>query len=396
MTDPIFVLFAARSGSTLFRVLADTHPEIASPPETRIAAIADSLCYSWRTVSPMAASAPVLGADRMREIARIAAAPMDAYAAQQGKTRWCEKSPDNVTQFRMLAELYPDARFVVLVRHCLDFVVSALDAGRWGFGAYGLKPYARDSPDNLVRAMVTCWCDYTENLLAARTALADRARLVRYEDLVRDPQETMDGVFSFLGVPPVEDIAATAFTTYHDIGPGDHKLMFTDAVHDRRVGTGRQVPVDLIGTGLMQRMNAALIAAGYPEVGPDWNEGTHAVPDPSAASSARAGHAVLGPAAPEPEPCAHEPAPHRTGILLEDLGVYWTVDPAGPRLVRCERACAAESRIITDSATLRELVSGTGNIGGAIRAGTLRATVGASVLAGVVEALRTVVPAPLG
>jgi len=35
--SPVFILTAARSGSTLMRLILDTHPELASPPETGVA-----------------------------------------------------------------------------------------------------------------------------------------------------------------------------------------------------------------------------------------------------------------------------------------------------------------------------------------------------------------------
>ena len=41
--DPVFVLCAGRSGSTLLRFLLDAHPDLACPPETRLPWLARQL-----------------------------------------------------------------------------------------------------------------------------------------------------------------------------------------------------------------------------------------------------------------------------------------------------------------------------------------------------------------
>jgi sulfotransferase family protein len=386
-TRPVFVLCAARTGSTLLRLLLDTHPDLASPPETHVARVCESLERTWKSVSPNGLTAKLPEA-RLREIARIAAQPLDWYAAEFGKKRWCDKSLDNITLVSLLAELYPEAQFVILVRHCLDFAVSGLDASRWGFAGYGFERYMRNSPGNTVHALVSYWCDYTERLLRARTELGERATFVRYEDLVRQPDQVMAGVFDFLELPPIERLATTAFHVAHDIGPGDHKVTFTDGVHTSSVGTGRRVPIHLVNHELLPRMNRVLAGAGYAGVDRNWNAGTDAT---AGADSVVAGQAVWGPDAPELPGCGHAVARGAT-VLLEDLDVCWTVDLATNEVAHCDRICAADGQLITDAATLRELVSGQANIGAALRAGALRARGGAALVAGIVEVLRAVRP----
>jgi sulfotransferase family protein len=45
--EPVFVLCAGRSGSTLLRFLLDAHPELACPPETRLAAMCAQIAGVW-------------------------------------------------------------------------------------------------------------------------------------------------------------------------------------------------------------------------------------------------------------------------------------------------------------------------------------------------------------
>ena len=45
--DPVFVICAGRSGSTLLRFLLDAHPDLACPPETRLPAMCAQIATVW-------------------------------------------------------------------------------------------------------------------------------------------------------------------------------------------------------------------------------------------------------------------------------------------------------------------------------------------------------------
>ena len=48
--EPVFVLCAARSGSTLLRFVLDAHPDLACPPETNVPALCGQLAGHYRAV----------------------------------------------------------------------------------------------------------------------------------------------------------------------------------------------------------------------------------------------------------------------------------------------------------------------------------------------------------
>src|SRR6202044_4258995 len=48
--DPVFILCAGRSGSTLLRFLLDAHPDLACPPETRLPWLARQLATAWAVI----------------------------------------------------------------------------------------------------------------------------------------------------------------------------------------------------------------------------------------------------------------------------------------------------------------------------------------------------------
>ena len=111
-----------------------------------------------------------------------------------------EKSPPNLVMTRFLQALFPDARFLIAVRH---LVVVALSTSKWR----GLTP---------LRRLLEHW------LVAHEIFLSDaphvRAlRVVHYEHLVADPAGTLQDVADFLGLSgpvPRESVDAGRSSTY--------------------------------------------------------------------------------------------------------------------------------------------------------------------------------------
>src|SRR5215213_8935789 len=96
---------------------------------------------------------------------------------------------------RLMRELYPDARELFLVRDFRDMVASmrAYNA-RKGFGDFG-RETAQSDADWLA--------DLRRGVVALRDAWRERgdpSNLVRYEELVRDPQATLPPLLTFLGL----------------------------------------------------------------------------------------------------------------------------------------------------------------------------------------------------
>jgi hypothetical protein len=100
----------------------------------------------------------------------------------------------NVPQ--LLRELYPDAREVFLVRDFRDMLCSirAFNEKR-GTSAFGLE--GEGAEVGYVQDMLGPSVD---NLLHEWRSRADRAHLVRYEDLITAPQDTLAGVLDHAGL----------------------------------------------------------------------------------------------------------------------------------------------------------------------------------------------------
>ncbi|TVQ38456.1 MAG: sulfotransferase [Geminicoccaceae bacterium] len=96
-----------------------------------------------------------------------------------------EKTPRNLLQSRFLNALFPQSRFVFLVRHP---IAVAMATRKWA-----LAPLS-----NLVLHWLACH----ETLLADIEHLND-FKIFRYEDFIRKPQAVVDQVYDLVNVPTV-------------------------------------------------------------------------------------------------------------------------------------------------------------------------------------------------
>jgi protein-tyrosine sulfotransferase len=264
MNGPIFILSSARSGSTLFRILLDTHPKIYSPPELNLGSLAESLyaAISWLTGTP--GLPPAENRAVVERVRPILDDLLDSSARLRGKTIWCEKSPGNARFGDLLAEIFPDARFLCLYRHAHDVAQSAIDTFRYGFPP-GFQEYLRESPGDHVQAVLRYWADTASPTLELERRLPARTYRLRYEDLVAEPSGTLEPLFGFLGLTWDPALLTAVFTAPHDRGPGDPYVYFTDRIRRDSVGAGRNLPTGTLPTALRERVNALLAELGYAE-----------------------------------------------------------------------------------------------------------------------------------
>ena len=199
------VVGSPRSGTTLLRLMLDSHPELAIPPETGFLRLAPDLEGSgdalrarfFEAVTTFPASAPAwpdfgLPAEEFRRglqeiepftVVEGARLFYRLYAARFGKRRWGDKTPPYALQLPLLADLLPEARFIHLVRDGRDVAVSLRQ--RWF------------SPGHDIEVQAKHWCDYVAT--ARRDGPATGRFLeVRFEDLVRGPEAVLLRICRFV------------------------------------------------------------------------------------------------------------------------------------------------------------------------------------------------------
>jgi hypothetical protein len=292
--DPVFVLCMGRSGSTLLRLILDSHPVLACPPETNIPALCSQLAVVWSLIegAPLSLqrgdAPPVIPEAAIAGIRQTMDVMTGPYLERRGKKRYCDKSLGTAVFADLLLRVYPGARFICLYRHPMDMISSGLEACPWGLTGYGFDRYIADTPGNAVLALARYWLDGAATIAAVEEKHPGSCYRVRYEDLVGDPQRVAAGIFGFLGVGPVPGIAEAVFSCEHErFGAADHKIWYTSEISRGSVGRSDSLPVGLIAPQVLESINGLLDKLGYVGVGESW--GTADMPGRLLASGGGAG-----------------------------------------------------------------------------------------------------------
>lgn len=181
----------------------NAHPEIAVPPESRFITelhrgedevevddflqrlAAHKRFEAWEL--PIDAVREQLGGLSRASYADAISATYIAYAQAQGKSRWGDKTPRYVEHIPELAELFPDSRFIHLIRDGRDVALSYADV-----------PFG---PKNVAKA-AELWANrVAKGMRDGRVLERGRYIEIMYTDLVEDNEGEIKDICAFVGVP---------------------------------------------------------------------------------------------------------------------------------------------------------------------------------------------------
>ena len=217
---PVFVLGLQRSGTTWLANLISNHADICSVGSVDHHGIHESIFFSHfareygdltvtenyqRFIREFVKSdyfvlsgveASWFEAQHVTSYAEVFRLLMEAVAAKKGAKAWVEKSPHHTLLAYQLAEMYPDAKFVCVIRDYQSMIRSRL----WAFGrtppGYPFRVYkiARAcSVNSLYERFLERFCQNNPH-----------AMLVRYEDLKSETHNNINRVFRFLNQGEVD------------------------------------------------------------------------------------------------------------------------------------------------------------------------------------------------
>lgn len=181
---PIFVLGSMRSGSTMLRLILDSHENIAIGAETGFmgAVAAAKTIPGWRNGKDWYTRLGWTEDELDIRLREFYAGMFQRYAGSQGARRWGDKTPFHTSHANHMAKVFPDAVFVGIVRH--PGAVAA---------SLGKKfHYAFDDA-------VSYWTATNLDLIRAAARLGSRFVLVRYEDLVVEGEPVIRELVDWLG-----------------------------------------------------------------------------------------------------------------------------------------------------------------------------------------------------
>jgi protein-tyrosine sulfotransferase len=191
---PIVLGGCGRSGTTLVRMMLDSHRRICCGPESslfrRRAIDADWLADRF--------GLPRAAVTAIRDAARSRPDFVEAFAGlcmrQAGTARWAEKTPRNIARIGEIFRCFPSARFVHVLRDGRDVACSLRTHPRHRVVD------GRLVPTGIRRPIAGCARRWVRDIEGSRRWWGDpRFRTVRYEDLVLNPRPVLEGLMTFLG-----------------------------------------------------------------------------------------------------------------------------------------------------------------------------------------------------
>ena len=232
--SPFFILGTQRSGTTLLRLILNSHSRIAIPeegnfwmpllksryvkgefqsssldkiirylrnsPHLRLWAI--DFDQVWHRLQKRPA---VTLRELMEELYSF-------YAKTEGKEIWGDKTPSFFRKIRILKTLFPEARFIHIVRD-----------GRDVFNSWRNMDPAMNNP----AVMAIDWSIKVQCIHSGLAQLkGETAYLIRYEDLITRPEECVRDVCSFLGIDFQAQMLQFFQTSHAYIGRHHSELIF--------------------------------------------------------------------------------------------------------------------------------------------------------------------------
>ncbi|MFC1739682.1 sulfotransferase [Planctomycetota bacterium] len=252
--NPFFIVGSGRSGNTLLRRILHSHSRLFIPPEVQILSKVVDLFIRYRTMKwsnlvPLIYSKfqfyrnfytfdieslnplvdKVLRCDKSkRSLAYIINSFYQYYAEVHhlSNNRWGDKTPINTFCMLKLYMVFPDARFIHIIRDGCDVVDSYVKAGiysdyksaalRWKRSIKVAQKFGRKFAES-----------YTE---------------VRYEDLVRKPERVVKELCVFLGIEFEPQMITSEDTAYTlgDVAQMKHLENVKKPITTKNIGKGRR------------------------------------------------------------------------------------------------------------------------------------------------------------
>ena len=201
------IVGAPRSGTTLLRLMLDSHPDLAVPPETGFLVPCARLTGQetnlrkrfFQTVTGYPSGAPAWRDFQIQEdtfwaslaslepftVADGIRVFYELYASRSGKSRWGDKTPLYCLHLPSIEALLPEAHFVHIIRDGRDVALS-------------MRPMWF-APGRDIETLAAHWRQCV-TIGRQEGVLCKHYLEVRYEQLIEDGRGVLEGICEFLGL----------------------------------------------------------------------------------------------------------------------------------------------------------------------------------------------------
>lgn len=216
---PIIIGGCARSGTTLIRVMLDTHPKIYCGPESnlflpiRIKTRRRLKELSWKFDIPLKEVDILLTNSSC--LSEFIEKFFNKMINVHGKRRWAEKSPRNVLRLDYIFKHFPMAKFIHMIRDGRDVACSLRTFPKRKIVDGSIVPVNTNRPlDECVRRWV-------HDVKIGRKYENDPRYIeVKYEDLILNTRESLKKLFKILHESFDEKILK-----YHEVKSNTRDIM---------------------------------------------------------------------------------------------------------------------------------------------------------------------------
>lgn len=221
--QPIFVIGSPRSGTSLLRLLLTSHSKIIVPPECgHIVWLHDKFSnwsekdaleptsrerymndlYSCKKFDTWALNRTALDGliaeEKPSDYAALSALVTTAYALQNSRSVnvWGDKNNFHIDHLATLNKIYPDAKFLHIVRDGRDVACSYVEVMQHDSSS----PYAPKLETN-IESIALEWSANVSKVAGFLSGLTSARRItVRYEDLVKQPESVLAPICNWLSL----------------------------------------------------------------------------------------------------------------------------------------------------------------------------------------------------
>lgn len=176
----VFIVGCPRSGTTLLRVILDSHPQFCAPDESLF------LGDMSKIVGRYWGHLETYGLERgevLQNIRDFFLSFHHHFCALTGKPRWVEKTPSYEKHLEFINELFPSCKVIYVLRDGRD--VAASHRENWG-------------REGFFRSLYQWPLTVRERHHYAGIVGAERFLEVKYEELVSNPRPVLEGLMEFL------------------------------------------------------------------------------------------------------------------------------------------------------------------------------------------------------
>lgn len=222
---PVIILSAPRSGSTLLFETLSRHPALYSLGTESHGLIESnpSLSPPFNNFDSNALTESHATPEIVKRLRNAFASSMIGFDRQRppsdSTVRLLEKTPKNAVRVAFLKKVFPDARFVHLVRDPVKNIASIMDA--WLSGRFVTYPFLPEwdahwslflppgwrtlKGRSLAEVAAFQWTVANKSILQNLDYSSEgNAVIVRYEDLVASPQTELERICEFHGLAPYQ------------------------------------------------------------------------------------------------------------------------------------------------------------------------------------------------